>query len=230
MSDTYWKDQFIKAGAFWYHDGHPKRPNVILTEPAPDGRRRLSNGYFNGHVVQEDARLFGHACDALALSLRMLLPAQPLGRPMYVIGAEKGGIALSVRIAETLGYKSAYAEKQSDGRLSFERFALPARCICLLAEDTITSGGTVHRLAEAARRAQAECEFHPVIAALCDRSTLSRFMIGGMEFGFLALVRQPMEVWTEGENPFTKETSGGIELVPPVKAKTHWHELTRPYD
>lgn len=227
-----WRDRFAELGALWRHDGHPERPYAEYTTKTADGRRRISDGYFNSAVVQQHSRVFAHACTALARILRGRLIAFPDVRQSYVVGAEKGGIALSQRIAEVANFGSAYAEKQPDGSLAFERFSFRPRSMFLLVEDAVTSGATALKLAAAVRKAVPEgALFFPFILTLWNGGELrsladpaSRKEVG--PFRIVALAQESARVWAEGENPFTPD---GRELVTPVRPKTHWHELTRAY-
>jgi orotate phosphoribosyltransferase len=230
MPSAYWEEEFTKIGAFWFHDGRLKRPYVELTN-LREGRRQVSNGYFNGSVVQQHAKLFGEACESLAAMATDARISRWVPQRAYVIAAEKGGTALSQRLAEALELGSGYAEKQADGKtLKFERFTFEPGAVFILAEDTITSGGTVGRLRQAAKAASPHSSFCLFVLAFCNRSGKKTLRLDGVEYHILSLVERPMLTWDLGKNPFTREASGGAELVEPVKAKTHWRELTRPYD
>lgn len=220
-----WAVRFAAIGAFWKHDGHPARPNVTLTTPTEDGRRRLSNGYFNGHVVQRHPGLFAEACHELfSRATPFFFPMRRHGDPpACVVGAEKGGIGLALRIGEYARMEVAYAEKNA-GTLVFARFSFLPRTPLLLVEDTIVKGGTLLELKAAAIAATPQgAHFAVPILALCNRS--GRRYIDGHPI--IALVDAQMDEWVEGENP---ATPNGKELVPPVSGKTHWAELTRSYD
>jgi len=220
-----WAVRFAAIGAFWKHDGHPARPNVILTTPTQDGRRRLSNGYFNGHNVQRHPALFAAACQELvSRATPLAFPMRRHGDPVpCVIGAEKGGIALATRIGEFTHMETAYAEKTADG-LAFLRFGFTPRTPLLLVEDTVVRGGTLLKLKAAAITAVPwGAHFARPILALCNRS--GRQYIDGHQI--IALIETQMDEWIEDANPLTKN---GEELVSPVSGKTHWAELTRTYD
>lgn len=229
MPSDDWEDWFSDIGAFWLHDQNPKRPYVELTN-LKNGHRQISNGYFNGAVVQKKSRLFGSACTELAGRLCMVCePPWDGSQLVYVIAAEKGGAALSVRLGEALDYDSGYAEKQADGKtLRFGRFSFEPDAWFILGEDTITSGDTVGRLREAAKLASPRCNFYPFVLAFCNRSGKTELVFEGMPYPIIALVNRPMLTWNLGENPFTPD---GQELVPPLKAgKENWYKLTRHYD
>lgn len=120
--EDYWEERFRGIGALWEHDGNPQRPYALLTTPVPDGRRRMTNKYFNSAVVQEHAKVFGEACVDLAQLGTPYDTSYGLRYTRYIVGAAEGGIALSQRIAEALAMRSAYAVKIGK-RLVFERFS-----------------------------------------------------------------------------------------------------------
>ncbi len=223
MQHPYWIQTFRSIGAIFEHDGHPKRPYALLTTPAPDGRRRMTNAYFNGGVVQSHSEIFGEACVALAHLGKPYMFCGPHCK-MYAIGAAEGGIALSQRIGEALHMRSAYAVKK-DGQLVFERFPFICPVAFLLVEDTVTTGQTLLKLQKAAHEASAgRCVFAPQILAFCRRLGSYTLLT---DRRIITLTELEVEEWSEGENPFTPD---GKELVTPVPGKTHWVELMRSYD
>lgn len=209
-----WEAELGLAGSIWHHDGNPRRPNALTS------KQRITNGYFNGDKVLQDGHLFGLACKAL---WRMASNHGISGENLRVVGAEKGGISLSSRIAEAGMCRSAFAEK-SDGGLVFNRFTLSPHERFLLAEDTVTTGGTLVKLSEAVAVAcSANPTFAGAILALCNRS--GKNDLNGLPI--FSLVSLKFDEWEEGSNPFTED---GKELVPPIsQPKQNWHELTREY-
>jgi orotate phosphoribosyltransferase len=209
-----WEEMFRGCGAYWLHDGHPERPYARLTSGL------ISNGFFNGGRVAEDGHLFGLACTAL---WRKADGAGITGKNLRVAGAEKGGISLSSRIAEAGHCFSAYAEKMGDD-LIFLRPNIRDEEEFLLVEDTITTGGTIKKLyaAVASLRPDTLVRIKRVVLALCNRS--GKTHIEGLQI--IALISPTFTEWKEGENPFTPD---GKELVPPVRPKANWHDLTREY-
>lgn len=208
-----WEKRFSDIGAFWFHDGNPKRPYARLTSG------RISNGFFNGGIVCEHAKLYGKACEELAAHF-LVAPHT------CVIGPAMGAIALSYRIAEALDCRFAYAEWEDEkkkDRLIFKRFGLKPNMTFVVVEDTITTGGTVERLVSAAREASPGCTILPHLLALCNQSGLAKCA----DIEVTALIDRKLLTWDEGNNPFTP---GGKELVPPLRPKANWHDLTRAYD
>ena len=133
-----------------------------------------------------------------------------------------GGVSLSTRISEAGMCQSAYAEKVGDF-LQFKRFEFSDDERFLLVEDTITTGGTLHKLRDALKTVCASDPVYvSVILALCNRSGMTH--LDGVPI--FSLVTPNFKTWEEGNNPFTTD---GKELVPPVHPKLNWHELTRDY-
>lgn len=224
MTEDDWRRKFAGCGAFWQHDGNPKRPYARLTSGL------ISDGFFNGgRVAEEDPSAFLYAAKSLMYRFQeMLRHGLAEGRPMTslrIIGAEYGGIALSVLFAAEGGYRSAFAQKQPDDTLAFLRPDIKPRETFLIVEDTITTGGTIHKLVDAMRRKldTIETSYIPAVYALCNRS--GKDSVGN--FQIVSLISPNFKTWEEGENPFT---SDGAEIVPPVRPKTHWTELTRHYE
>jgi adenine/guanine phosphoribosyltransferase-like PRPP-binding protein len=124
---------FKRAGAFWKHDGKLKRPFAELTTPAEDGRRRISDGFFNADrlvrypaLLAQTAGHLIHNRDFVALRDRLGGPApnyqrsttqsdEPVSirdqriRISRVIGAAYGGITLAHEVARHIGCEMAYA-------------------------------------------------------------------------------------------------------------------------
>ncbi|MDO8407706.1 MAG: hypothetical protein Q7S95_00510 [bacterium] len=223
MSIDHWWRTFKQIGAIWEHDPDPQRgPYALLTTPAPDGRRRMTNRYFNGRVAQAHAGTFGQACEDLAKLGKPYCFCGPYNM-VYAIGAAEGGIALSQRIAEALHMRSAYAVKVGD-RLAFTSCPIEYPTACLLVEDTVTTGGTLLKLQTAALEAcEGKCVFAPQILAFCRRLGPYQLLT---DRRIITLIDMEVTEWADGENPFT----GGPELVEPVPGKTHWRELMRTYD
>lgn len=210
-----WEKRFEDVGAFWMHDGDPRRPYARLTSGL------ISNGFFNcGILVSEHPTLFAEAVQYL-----VNIADLPNGRDCFlrVVGAAKGAIILPFLIARYSEQAFAYAEKQEDELVFEERFSQHfANETFLLCEDTITTGGTVEKLARSVDTVLPGATFYDSVLAICNRSGLVE--IGGKRI--IALVDRPMLTWKEGENPFTVD---GKELVEPVRPKTHWGALTRDY-
>lgn len=218
-----WEHEFSECGAYWKHDGNPLRPHARLTSGL------ISNGFFDaGRVASERPYLLHQASRELLSQFQerhrdevfRLLSSR--NETIRVIGAAYGGIALSTLIAGNGSYKCAFAVKQDNGTLAFSRTTLAHNEHLVMVEDTITTGGTLAKLKDAASAASPQCHFFSTVLALCNRSGSSHW--NGHEI--LSLIQPDFQIWKEGESPFTPD---GQELVPPVRPKTNWLELTQNY-
>lgn len=226
-----WEERFARCGAFWKHDGDPLRPFAELSSPnAVTGKRRISDGFFDaGKVAEEDPGLYVQAASELGWHVSVAFErtfaeqaACNLPKPR-AIGAAYGAVALSVLVGSAAGIRSAFAQKDKDGTLKLMRAQLQPGELFVPVEDTVTTGTTLQALMDAASSAiSGECSFTGTLFAICNRSGSTTYK----EYRIEALIEPTFRIWDEGENPFTPD---GAELVPPVRPKTHWHELTRAY-
>jgi len=221
-----WEDRFKGIGAFWKHDGNPKRPYARLTSG------KISNGFFNGEIVAKHAKIFGEACEALAAKATVF-SLRDSRFEHFVVGPAMGAIKLSGRIAESFDFFAAYAERGEEGLFVFKRTAPGETARVALCEDTITTGGSLRDLRATIKNICPKGDVALEILALCNRSKNAsaygdEATIPGHRI--IALVnRNDMPIWEEGNNPFTPD---GRELVPPVRPKgiDNWFALTRMYD
>ena len=141
-----------------------------------------------------------------------------------VVGPAFGGILFAYEIGRHIGCKVAFTARREDGTIALRdgfvhRFAEDE--IFLLADDTITSWGTVFDTRDEIVRRVPKARFVPAVLALCNRSGCEEK--DGMRA--VSLVAPRCKVWQDGENPYTD----GAERVPPVrKPKEHWRELMLP--
>jgi orotate phosphoribosyltransferase len=109
-------------------------------------------------------------------------------RPAVVAGPAFGGIIVAYELARQLGVRSIFAEREN-GRMTFRRgFIVAPGERAIVAEDVITTGGSVMEVAAALRSLGAEVVG---VAALLDRS-------GGADLGVRteALARAAVENYT----------------------------------
>ena len=212
----------IEARALWRHDGRDDSPYARLSSGL------ISNMFCNvGRIAEEDPLLFWQCGQKLGFESIDRLRPLPSTPRLRVIGAEYGGIALSVSIAAAIATAgSAFASKQKDGSLSFERAQLEPGEAFLMIEDTITTGGTLEKLERAALAASPGCTFAPFVVAICNRSGQEEWA-GRPILSLYTPDMSECRTWEEGNNPFTH----GPELVPPIeRPKLEWRALTRPRD
>lgn len=90
-----------------------------------------------------------------------------------VIGPAMGGIVLAYEFARALGAQAIFMERDGEGRMALRRgFALTPGEKVLVAEDVMTTGGSVAEIVELAEAAGAEVIG---VACLVDRGGLKRF-------------------------------------------------------
>lgn len=90
-----------------------------------------------------------------------------------VIGPAMGGIVLAYEFARALGARSLFMERDAEGRMTLRRgFELHPGEKVVVAEDVMTTGGSVAEIVEQAEAAGAEVVG---VACLVDRGGLKRF-------------------------------------------------------
>lgn len=129
----------------------------------------------------------------------------------YVLAPAVGGIIIGYELARQLGAKNMFAEREEDGSMAFRRgFELPKGARVVVAEDVITTGGSVQEVIDIAKACGAEVVG---VAVLVDRSN------GSANFGTrldCALVAK-VESWEKDECPLC--AVGTKELVKPGSRK-----------
>jgi orotate phosphoribosyltransferase len=204
-----WEQAFAKCEAFWRHSGNRDHPYVRLASGL------ISDGYFNGgKVAENNPKLYGEACEAL-WDHASFMPSDAT----RIIAPAMSGIALAQRLGEAAGLKSAHTVLIEDEHV-FARQNFDAEELLIMADDTITSGVTLNKLAKAAMEASRLVEFAPFVLALCDRSDPDAHL----RWRVICLIRPVFKTWVDGRNPYTAD---GQERVTPIKAtKTNWSKLT----
>ncbi len=206
-----WIENFTQMGAFWRHDGNPKRPHALLTKGGH------SNGFFNGNVVVENPVCL----DSVAYDItRKCDSSVVIDR---VVGPAMGAIKLAHDLGRNLKALGGFmVKKVSDDKGVLwvpDRFhPLPAERIAPC-EDTITTGGSILGMIEALERLGAEVL--PFIFAIVNRSGLTE--VNGREI--IALINCPMDNWKPDEYPLCAEGSQAIR----PKEDDNWSLLTAEY-
>ena len=123
-----------------------------------------------------------------------------------VIGPAIGGIVVAYELARALGAKGLFAERQ-DGRMTLRRgFAVRRGERVLLAEDVVTTGGSLREVQEMVAAAGAEVV---AVTALVDRTS-------GRDPGFgmplTSLVKIDVPAYTPEDCPLCRD---GLPLVKP---------------
>ena len=127
-------------------------------------------------------------------------------RAEVVMGPALGGIVVAYELARALGAQALFAERE-EGRMRLRRgFRLERGRRVLLAEDVVTTGGSLREVLALAREAGAEVVG---VAALVDRTS-------GRESGFgvplTALVKLDVPTHRPEECPLCRQ---GVPLVKP---------------
>ena len=209
-------------GAFWKHDGNPKRPHPLISS------KKHSDSYTNSELVLEDPTVLNMACLDLVKTLR--LEGLELDEVDRVIGPEKGAVRISHDVARKITSTrrilkhclSAYAEKKEEGehkRMVLSRFAIHAGERLLPVEDVLTTGGSVRLTVLAAESAGAT--ILPFVGGLVNSSGQSE--LDGMKI--VELIKRPISVWTPQNCPFCRL---GSEPIRP-KSVENWARLNASY-
>ncbi|MBQ4347116.1 MAG: orotate phosphoribosyltransferase [Firmicutes bacterium] len=114
-----------------------------------------------------------------------------------VIGPAMGGIIVAYELARALGTVNIFAEREN-GKMTIRRgFEVPAGARVIVAEDVITTGGSVREVMELVKAAGAEVVG---VAVLADRSN------GEIDFGCKLAAAYTSEVvsWEAAECPLCK--------------------------
>ncbi len=212
-----------RRGAYWRHDGNPKRPYVRLRSGL------ISDGYFNGGVISESPALVQFIAREL---VQEFVERRGMTKvPNRIIGPAMGAITFAHEIASQLdayfmldgNVRMSFAEKEGD-RFAFKRNPPRDGERFLFVEDTITTAGSVNKVIDATVACVHGHEREPYLIVLCNR-TGEYELSDGTEI--VSYVEGDFRTWKEGENPFTPD---GKELVAVVEnAKENWQLLTKDY-
>jgi orotate phosphoribosyltransferase len=222
-----WENEFARHGAYWRHDGNPKRPYARLTS-RNDEQGHISNAYVDCTRVTSRAYVVKAAVEDL------------IKKRMHTIGNHKDVDAIAapamgaVSLAVLLGchyqvphYFAHKHEHEQGGMILDKRYALRSERLIVIAEDVITSGTSVKETVAALRSAAGYHINVPYIYALVNRS--GKTMLDGIRIvSLIDIDPKDAPTWREGHNPFTPN---GKEMVEPLKPKdkSNWVLLTMPY-
>ncbi|MDI3316103.1 MAG: orotate phosphoribosyltransferase [Bacillota bacterium] len=167
--------------------GALRRGHFLLTSG------RHSDGYVQCARLFERPEAAERAADLLARRLAPLLREEVDA----VAGPALGGVILGYLLARRLGARALYAERE-EGALRLRRgFALEPGERVVVAEDVVTTGGSVGELIELARAAGARVL---AVAAVADRSG------GAVRFDVPAAfgARLDLPSWPAGDCPLCR--------------------------
>lgn len=127
-----------------------------------------------------------------------------------VVGPAMGGIILAYELARSLGARGIFMERCDDGRMTLRRgFHLKPGESVLIAEDVMTTGGSVAEIVEEVEKAGADVAG---IACLVDRGGLKRFH--GRRTA--SVLRMEVPTYSAQECPLCRE---GLPLIKPGSRK-----------
>lgn len=172
------------------------------------GHFKLTSGLHSDSYLQ-CALLCQYACDADRLGAELARRFKNVGQEhpvTAVISPAVGGIVLGYVIARSLGVRAIFAERV-DGKFALRRgFALAPGENVIVAEDVLTTGGSVREIAELVGHSGAHVA---AFAALADRSP------GELQFPAPkeALLRLPLVTYSPDSCPLCEQ---GLPLIKPV--------------
>ncbi len=207
---TDWNTKLGQVGVFWQNDGHPKRPNALLTSG------RISGDFADTTFAMARPRMIAEAAVELATWVELHYP--DLSK-LVICGQMEGSVTLASRIAEELDVGFAYTAKvgeDADKKMVLaERFEgiFPEDSLIILVEDTSTTTGTSNQSREGLKES-GYMNVSSDLLTIVDRTG------GTNEHRFCVVsccVPEDFPSWTRGQNPHTPD---GEESVEPVRAKT----------
>jgi orotate phosphoribosyltransferase len=136
-----------------------------------DGHFLLTSGRHSGNYLQ-CALVCQHPeiCGKLCAEMAKVFDGEKIDT---VIGPAMGGIVLAYEFARALGARNVFFERDTEGKMILRRgFELKAGERVVIAEDVMTTGGSVAEIVEQAEAAGAEVIG---VACLVNRGGLNRF-------------------------------------------------------
>jgi orotate phosphoribosyltransferase len=145
--------------------------------------------YFEKFRILEDPAFLDSVLKAKVEDLRKL-------KAEAVAGPTTGGALVAHALARLLGIKAVFAEKEDDKRVFRRNFSLSKGTRVLIADDVVTTGGSLRKTIEATR----EKGWIPVgIFVIVNRSGKVDF-----EIPFFTVLTFPVETWTADACPLCK--------------------------
>jgi orotate phosphoribosyltransferase len=168
-----------------------------------EGHFRLTSGYHSSQYMQ-CAQLLQYPVEAGLLCNEIAARFKGEGVDV-VMGPAVGGIIVAYEIARAIGCRSLFCEREN-GQMTLRRgFHLSAGERVLVAEDVVTTGGSVMEAVKLVRQSDAELAG---VGLLVDRSG------GKVDFGVRteALLKMSIEKYSPEECPFCKQ---GLPVIKP---------------
>ncbi len=220
-----WVAEYQRRGAYFQHDGNPKRPHFLLTSG------QHSVGFFNSRILIADERLMREvACDIVTNIIAGGLDITLVDR---VVGPKTGATKLSEFVAAEIGacrgfpcgWASPKKVQNAEGKTVGMEFDDPDHAVLsgeavLFVEDVMTTGGSVlHAVNAAVARGGSPLGF---IGMMVNRS--GETSINGMKM--VALVARHLPNFdVPGGKPCPLCAEGSVALP----AKDNWAAITADY-
>jgi orotate phosphoribosyltransferase len=203
---TDWRKIFQERGAIWLHDGNPERAHALLTSGLH------SDGFVNCTLITQDPALVQRI-----LSDEGLGPQLPLERVDWVIGSAMGAITFAFAVAERLGAKAGYTEKEGE-EMKLLRFDVGTGNSVLVVEDALSTGTSTPKTIQGILDSGVQKrDLLPAIICLVNRS--GKQTLDGHEIR--SLLNLDIHTWQPSECPLCKNGSQ------PLRPKKNWRELIR---
>lgn len=169
-----------------------------------EGHYRLTSGlHSDSFLIAAQTLQYPKETERLARAIASLFRGMGV---RSVVGAAVGGIVLAYELARALDARALFAEKVPEGGMRLRRgFRLEKGERVLVAEDVVSTGGSVLKVIEAIRPFEPELIG---VAAIVDRSE------GKVKFGvpLRSLVTTDMPFWPADQCPLCQ---AGEPLIPP---------------
>lgn len=209
---TAWKHALRDIGAYWVHDGNPKRPHAIGTSGIH------SDGYVNREVIIA-AGLLTEICHD---TLEQCAPFLKVSPPDLVVGCGIGAKEIAKTFASLLHVRSVYTEKSTTGGMPrMKLHSCISGGVAILVDDVFNTGLT---LRESARAVEAcgNTVLHTVVVWWNRSPTGTDHWDRGR---VASLISHPIRNWQPAACPLC---SRGSVALPP-KVGDNWHSLTKAY-
>jgi orotate phosphoribosyltransferase len=173
------------------------------------GHFKLSSGLHSGAYLQcalvlADPILAERLCGTLAKKLST-------NKPDLVIGPAMGGIVLAYELARVVGARAIFTERDKDGKMCLRRgFRVNPGDKVVVAEDVITTGGSVKEVIELLRQNGVETA---EVACFIDRSG-GKADLGGVKHK--SLLKLDIPAFAEQDCPLCQE---GLPIQKPGSKK-----------
>jgi len=167
------------------------------------GHFKLSSGlHSEGYLQCALVLQYPEYTKALCAELAKRFKAE---KPTVVVAPAIGGILVSYEVANTLGCRSVFTERENDAMIFRRGFDIDASDRVLVVEDVVTTGGSTKEVIEAVRQNGAKVIG---VGSIIDRSC------NVIDFGveFKSLLKLDAKTYKPEECPLCKE---GIPVIKP---------------